>query len=193
MKKSILFFVVLYAVITLASPTPMSAASKYLSITLCTQEHSQWCWSGTSQMILKFKGKNVSQCAIANYAWSRSDCCGNTTFNWNHTCNRPNSMYGATGSIQAILKYWGVNSTGTATYLSYTSCQTEINGNRPFVMRWGWSSGGGHFLNGYGYNTSSPGYLSYMDPWPGEGLKSSTYTYVKSASDHSWTHTLKTL
>jgi hypothetical protein len=57
-------------------------------------------------------------------------------------------------------------------------------------MRFGWTSGGGHFLDGFGYDTSSQ-HLYYMDPWPGNGYTMSLYSWVVSASDHDWTHTLQ--
>jgi hypothetical protein len=57
-------------------------------------------------------------------------------------------------------------------------------------MRFGWTSGGGHFLDGYGYDLNGQ-YLDYMDPWPGNGYTKSLYTWVASAADHTWTHSLQ--
>ena len=42
---------------------------------------------------------------------------------------------------------------------------------------------------GYGYDES--GHLDYMDPWPGHGYTRSLYSWVVSASNHDWTHTLQ--
>jgi PKD repeat protein len=57
-------------------------------------------------------------------------------------------------------------------------------------MRFGWTTGGGHFLVGYGYDQNGA-YLDYMDPWPGRGDTKSLYSWVVHASDHDWTHTLQ--
>jgi hypothetical protein len=154
------------------------------------QEHSQWCWAGTSDAVLAYYEHVVGQGAIANWAWGRSDCDGNTEFDWNNTCNRPNDMYGTSGSLQGILSHWGVTSNARAYALSQTTCVDEINAGRPFVMRFGWTKGGGHFLDGYGYDQDGI-YLDYMDPWPGHGYTKSLYDWVVSASDHRWTHSLQ--
>jgi hypothetical protein len=98
-------------------------------------------------------------------------------------------MYGTSGGLQAILSHWGVNSNARAYALTFPTCVAEIEAGRPFVMRFGWASGGGHFLVNYGYDET--GYLDYMDPWPGHGYTRSLYSWVVSASDHDWTHTLQ--
>jgi hypothetical protein len=186
MRRMVALFALL-GMLALATPTAWADAT--LAVPSRTQEHSNWCWSASSQMILYFKGQYPTQCRIANYAFSRSDCCSNTTFWWNHSCNSANGLYGGSGTIQGILKYWGVGSSAYSTYLYWSSCTSVINARRPFVMRFGWTSGGGHFLVTYGYVTSGSK-LRYYDPWPGEGATLASYSWVVSASDHRWTHTL---
>ncbi len=189
-KKTTLTLFVLFLVCLMFSANSLQGATVSLNVNLVVQEHSQWCWAASSKCVLNFKGKTPTQCQIANYSWSRSDCCGNTNFNWSHACNNPQNMYGSQGSLSSILTYWGVPNTGSATYLSYTTCQSQINSNRVFVLRFGYSGGGGHFVVGYGYNTSNST-LAYMNPWPGEGLIWESYNYVKRNSSRSWTHTIK--
>ncbi len=152
------------------------------------QEHSQWCWAGSAQAVLYYYGQTPTQCAIANWAWSRSDCCGNLTFDWNHACNQPNDMYGASGSLQDILAHWGVNSNARAYALTEGTVTSEINAGRPFVIRWGWTSGGGHFVDGRGITGST---VSYMDPWPGNGYETASYSWVVNDGSHTWTHSLQ--
>ena len=94
------------------------AADTMLDVPEIAQQHDQWCWAGASRATLDYYEKSVSQCEIANFAWGRTDCCASSYFYWSHTCNRPNAMYNASGSVQAILAHWGVNSTGRASYLS---------------------------------------------------------------------------
>jgi hypothetical protein len=63
-------------------------------------------------------------------------------------------------------------------------------GGRPFVIRWGWTSGGGHFLTARGFvgsNTNGNVYL--YDPWSGERIMS--YLGTVSSPAHNWSHTLR--
>jgi hypothetical protein len=169
----------------------LSSADEVLYAPESIQEHSQWCWAGSSQAVLQHFGTYVEQCEIANWAWGRTDCCGNTDFDWDNTdCNYWNYMYGTSGSLQGILSNWGVGSDARAYALDQAVAVSEIDAGRPFVMRFGWTSGGGHFLAGYGYDQSGT-YLDYMDPWPGNGYTKSLYTWVVSATGHAWSHTLQ--
>jgi hypothetical protein len=73
---------------------------------------------------------------------------------------------------------------------SWSSVVWDINARRPFVMRYGWTNGGGHIMVGRGYQTyAGVNYLYIMDPWPGEGLTYRTYNSAVNAADHRWTHT----
>ena len=177
------FIIARVAIGTVNADTTLAVPERY-------QEHSQWCWVGTSKAILDYYKKTVSQGTIANWAWVRSDCANNTDFYWSHPCNQPNDLYGTPGSVQGILSNWGVNSNARTYALTQPTCVAEINNGRPFVMRFGWTSGGGHIMAGYGYDQNGL-YLDYMDPWPGNGYTKSLYTWVVSASDHKWTHSLQ--
>jgi len=189
MKQKLLLMLLVIVILG----TSLQAQGKYLNVSLRTQEHSQWCWAGSSQCVLYYKGTTPTQCALANYSWSRSDCCGNTNFNWNHSCNQPQSMYGTSGSLGGILTHWGVSNTGYAYSFNWNSCKNSTNANRLFVIRWGYSSGGGHFVVGYGYWTSGgTNYIGYMNPWPGEGYTWESHSYLTYNSSRSWTHTLQT-
>ncbi|MEN6438544.1 MAG: DVUA0089 family protein [Syntrophobacter sp.] len=165
-------------------------ADSLLSVPRKIQEHSQWCWAGSSQSVLAYYNSSdyPSQCKIANWAWDRTDCCGNFVFDWRSACNKPNSLSTGDGSLRAILEHWGVKSDFINSYLDQSTARTELDAGRPFVMRFGWTGGGGHFLVGRGMIGNR---LNYMDPWPGNGYTISSYDWVVSASDHSWTHTLQ--
>jgi hypothetical protein len=173
-----------------------TASMLYSDVTLAVperfQEFSNWCWAGSSQAVLYYNNQYPSQCEIANFAWNTNRCCIAGDF-WDKIkgCNKGNFLYGSDGSIQGILANWGVDSDGTDEPLTWTATLQELDSGYPFVMRWGWSSGGGHFLVTYGYITSGS-YMKYMDPWPGEGYTTSLFSWVVSASDHDWTHTLTT-
>src|SRR5699024_2109725 len=166
---------------------------KYLGIDQVTQEHSNWCWAASSVDILRWYGMNPSQCGVVNWALGRNDACGNNVFNWSSPVNSPNAMYGQSGSIQDILGAWGVGNQGYASHLSWNAIVSDVNADRPFVIRFGWYGGGGHFLVGYGYyDLEGTAMVGYMNPWPGEGYTWSNYSWtVNAAYDHSWTHTLR--
>ena len=155
------------------------------------QEQNQWCWAGSAQAVLSYYGTTVAQCDMADFArinngWGADNCCSNPT---GVICNQPNYMYGTAGSLQAIMVNWGVNSNSMATYLSQPTVGSETDAGRPFVMRFGWYGGGGHFLVGRGLEVNN---VYYMDPWPGNGYTISTYDWVVYApTHHDWTHTLQ--
>lgn len=193
-KKSILHVICIVVMMFCLSGAGSSLMGDVtLAVPECFQQYSYWCWAGTSQAVLYYYGQYPSQCVIANFAWSTSKCCtGSTNFNDKvQGCNKSNFLYGGDGSIDAIMANWGVDSVGMDVPLTWTASVTELDNGYPFFMRWGWTSGGGHFLVPYGYITTGS-YLKYMDPWPGEGYTTSLFTYVVSASDHDWTHTLTT-
>jgi hypothetical protein len=154
------------------------------------QEQDQWCWAGVSKSILDYYGYHPSQCEIAEYArnvitwrnFGSVNCC----LNPNSGCNYWNYNWGYPGSIQDILVHFGnIQNSGTGT-ISLAQIATQINAGRPIVVRWGWNSGGGHFVVGHGINGNN---VYYMNPWFGEGLHISTYDWLKNDGVHTWTHT----
>ncbi|UXI70196.1 C39 family peptidase [Tahibacter amnicola] len=181
----------LVATLALAS-TGAVAADKVLNVYQTNQEHSNWCWAATSVAVLNFYGKYPSQCQVVNWARGINYACGNTTFNWNNTANQPNSMYGVNGSIQSILNAWTIKSYGYQFAFNFQSVINEINGNHPFIMRYGWTSGGGHFIVGIGYWQYGSNWMMTMNPWPGEGTEWILHQDAVAAADHQWTHTLST-
>jgi len=67
-----------------------------------------------------------------------------------------------------------------------------VDNDKPFVIRFGWTNGGGHIMDGMGYEIwNGYDYVSYMNPWPGEGNSEDLFSWMVSASDHRWTHTLR--
>jgi ABC-type bacteriocin/lantibiotic exporter with double-glycine peptidase domain len=158
-----------------------SAQTYNLNVPLRVQEHSNWCWAGSSQMVLNFFGKTPSQCSEVNYALGINYACGNSTFNWNSNANQPNY----TSAITSILNAWGV-SASTVGVLSQSNSNSRINANRPYVLLWQWTGGGGHFVVVKGY---SGNYLYINDPWPGNGAYSRTYASTVKASDRYWYNT----
>lgn len=186
--------VVTLGLFALSAAAIAGSGYRYLDVEEVIQEHSNWCWAASSADILKFYGRSKSQCSIVNWAYGRSDACNSAPFNWNSQANTPNGMYGGSGTIQDILSNGGVYSNGYAYASNWNSVVSDVNAGRPFVMRFGWYSGGGHFLVGYGYyDLQGTQMIGYMNPWPGEGYTWSNFSWtVNAAYDHRWTHTLRT-
>jgi len=184
MKKLAIIFILLIFVFQIRA--------QVLPVRLMFQEQDQWCWSGVSACILDYYCHTTTQCEIAEYtrtvevfgdiSFGNTPCCTNPV-----SCNNWNYSWGGPGSIQDILIHFGnINNTGVSSALTKTQVETEIANNRLFVIRWGWDSGGGHFVVGHGINGDM---LFYMNPWYGEGLLMGTYTWVCSGGGHTWTHT----
>jgi hypothetical protein len=141
------------------------------------QEHTNWCWSACSQAILEYYGTMKTQTTIAQYGTD-----GANIWNW---------LYGSTinptrNGINLILNHFAsLATTPYASYLSQVGVGSEIKARRPFVIRWGWDSDGGHFVVGKGIDGD---YLYLMDPWYGPTIN--TYSWVRQGSNHTWTHSL---
>lgn len=192
MKK--LFILVAFQVCLLAA-----ANAQVLNVNNNEQEQDQWCWAGCTKTILDYYGYPQQQCAIAEYVrtvctwynFGSVNCCIDPT----QGCNYWNYNWGTAGSVQDILVHFGnVQNIGVSAPLTLAQITTEIQNNRLFVIRWGWSSGGGHFLVGHGINGNN---IYFMNPWFGEGLHIADYNNVVNGVDgtspdtHTWTHTNK--
>jgi hypothetical protein len=168
------------------------AQHKTLSVNSTTQEHDNWCWAASSKAVIGFYKTPPSQCSIVNWAFGINYACGNSTFNWSSNANKPDYLYGAAGSVQDVLAHWGIGSNPFDSASSWNTIVSDINANKPFVIRFGWTSGGGHIMVGTGYHVANgTPYVNYMNPWPGEGNSEANYYWMVQASDHNWTHSLR--
>jgi hypothetical protein len=165
--------------------------SQVLSVNEVIQEQNQWCWAAVSACALQYYCYPKEQCEIAEYTrtvatwhnFGTTDCCVNP----NLGCNYWNYNWGYPGSIQDILLHFGnIQNSGIPSSINQTAILSDIQNNRLFIIRWGWTSGGGHFIVGHGLVDNN---LYYMDPWYGEGLKIADYAWVVSGGNHTWTHT----
>jgi hypothetical protein len=167
--------------------------SQVLNVVAVEQEQDQWCWAGVSGCVLQYYCTPISQCNIAEYTrtvatwhnFGTTNCCVNASLG----CNYWNYNWGYPGSIQDILIHFAsIQNPGVGSFLSQANVTNQVTNNCPFVIRWGWTTGGGHFLVGHGLIETT---MYYMDPWFGEGLKIADYDWVVSGDDHTWTHTNK--
>lgn len=167
------------------------SSAQVLSVNAVIQEQNQWCWTAASACVLSYYGVTKSQCEIAEYTRSVAtwhnfgsvNCCVDPT----QGCNYWNYHYTYLGSIEDIMNYFGgLSAYGVGTPLTKETIAADLGANRLFTIRWGYTSGGGHFLVGHGLSGNN---LHYMDPWYGEGLKVANYDWVVSSSNHAWTST----
>ena len=170
-------------------PCSLKSFTQILDLNYFPQEKSQWCWAACSQTILDYYNISVQQCDIAEFTRTHSSqdfgeipCCDTPG-----ACNSPNYLYGFGGSIADILANWKVYSKEEKSPLSYKQCVNEFNQEKPFIFRWGWINGGGHFLVATGMKDSM---MHYIDPLYNEGYKISHYDEVISNPSHNWTHSL---
>jgi len=160
----------------------LSLSSTILNLPECIQEQTNWCWAGSSQAILHYYNMPVTQVEIAQYGTE-----GANEWNWLYGSSELPTRRG----IDMILDHFaGLQSiAGDYIYaLPYSEVVAEIDSLQPFVTRIGWTTGGGHFIDCYGYEQNN---LYLMDPWPGNGYTIYDYNYYSNGSpDFAWTHTL---
>lgn len=172
----------------------LTKAKAILAFPEVIQEQTEWCWAGVTASIFDYFDKGVRQCEIAEYTrtvatwhdFGSVNCCTNPDVG----CNYWNYNWYYDGSVKDILESMQseivIQNYGLSRKLTITEVATDLSQNKPFVIRWGWDSGGGHFLVGYGIDGV---YLHYMNPWFGEGNKIGTYDWVSLGGGHTWTHT----
>ena len=172
--------------------------SQVLNVPQVIQEQNQWCWAASSACVLDYFNYTTTQCTIAEFTRSVSTTCNPNNFGTINCCSDPsqgcnqwNYNWGCPGSIQDILIHFAnIQTNSISSSLTLPQIQTEITNGHPFIFRWGWSTGGGHFLVGFGISGST---INYMNPWVGEGYAINNYNWVVSGTDadgtHTWTHT----
>ena len=154
------------------------AAAQVLDVPQKYQKYNQWCWAACSEATLSYYGTSVSQETIAQEGTH-----GVNTWNW---------LWGITDNpyrkgIKELLAHWNVSGGAISNKLSQSSLQSQIGNRRPVIVRWGWDSGGGHFVICRGLQ-SDTAYI--MDPWSGPTIN--TYNWLCRGSSHTWTHSLTT-
>ncbi len=175
-------FLILFLISTISANT-------ILPIAETEQRHNQWCWSGCSTPILNYYGESVSQGEIVQYAYGDSSV---NQWNWlnGHAAVQYNGRTYYPHGINEIMDHWNTPNRYGMYKLTQSQWKAEIDGGHPFVIRWGWNSGGGHFVVGMGYLNN--GQYQIMDPWYGNGYTVSSYNNVAYPNNGRWTHSLTT-
>jgi hypothetical protein len=150
------------------------------------QVMNQWCWAACSQAVMEYYGKSYTQYDIADYG-----TCMVNTWNWiwgSSSWDDPNPGDPPRNGINLILRYFAnLPSTRYTNSLLESAVKTQIDAGRPFVVRWEWDTGGGHFVVARGLVDDN---MYLMDPWNGPTIN--TYSWVCVGSGHTWTDTLTT-
>ncbi len=182
------------ALAVLALSLAFSAPGEVLPVPMIYQQQDNWCWAASCQMILQYYGRFVPQCAMANWCFGRSTCCGNVVWpnGTGSLCNQGNNMGATSGrDMDDVLAGWGpVYSVDVTRPLSWSEVQAAAAAGRPFAIGFSWLplGSGGHAMVGKGYSGS---YVYYNDPWPGNGPAYRLYSWMVSASDHVWDESLR--
>lgn len=164
------------AILTGTGITAAQAKSHTVSAGIYVQEKSNWCWAAASRTIIHhITGTAASQCKLVEWGKDTSSCANVT------------GSFGKNVS-QALAK-GGVGNVGTfgAFTISYSYLQGELDAGRLVMIRWAWSTGGGHMLVLRGYDTSTST-VSFVNPEK-SAFQSDTYDHIVQFSTHTWTHT----
>ncbi|WP_371495012.1 C39 family peptidase [Kitasatospora sp. NBC_00374] len=166
---------------TTTDPSPTTTTSttaKSLKISMQKQVKDQWCWDASGVTIAHFWGHtSVSQEEFCKLAAQGT---------WVNCNNQPATLEDMANGLARL----GLSSSGRSLSrsASFAESSAEVTAGRPFGVRIGWRSGGGHMNVVYGYDTASS-MIAVGDPWP----STQTYTwwnystYVNNNS-FQWTH-----
>lgn len=164
------------------------AQNKSLAVPMYYQEYDRWCWDASSQMMMKFLGKSVAQCTIANWALGVTNACygpgGGPRAAWNNAANG-SPGWGWEGVIMAA---WGLPGGYYYTRaLTQSEIVSAINANKPIALEWAWNSGSGHAVVITGYKSNGATVL-INDPW--DGPVAMSYAYAKTPSGGYWAYSV---
>jgi hypothetical protein len=163
------------------------------------QLQSNWCWAACGQMIYwAYKPGSIAQCDFVAVSRDKENSewfdCNNLSSSTASPCsspgtfNSPQSLYTCGGSIENVLDHYGISSTGYGNAFSTGDLTTATSNRRHCVARWGWNSGGGHFVVIYRY---SGGNVSFNNPIGGSSYTWAYNTFKTANGAGNWTHTLR--
>ncbi len=182
----------------LFSTHPVSAQTGS-SVPAYQQEQSNWCWAACGAMLYwAYKPGTISQCNFVAVSRNKENSdlfdCNNLSSSTADPCtspgtfNSPQSLYTCGGSIENVLDYYGISSTGYGNAFSATDLTNATQARKHMVARWGWNSGGGHFVVIYRY---AGGNVSFNNPAYGSSYTWTYNTFKTANNQATWTHTLR--
>jgi hypothetical protein len=153
------------------------------------QETDNWCWASSSQMVLEYFGRHVTQSEMANAQFRRRDCGKRPVPG---ECNKGASI---------MLREYGLECVGADKTLTELEIAEQIAGRKnPIIFCWSWTGGGAHVLVACGYSKLKNGtfVVEVLDPAPPplkddynvSGGRHSFVTYSRwlADKDHKLTH-----
>jgi len=155
-----------------------------LPVDLIPQQTSQWCWAASAEMTMAYLGKDVSECAQANAATERDDCC-------NEQCPDPDESSDCVVAAWPDFEHWGFQppQRTNATALSWEDLTAELSAGRPFTFTWQWIGGSGHMMVAHGWQiVDGVSKVQVDDPWPpceGNPVVMDYDEYVARDNDHT--------
>lgn len=165
-------------------PGPSRPLSQSLSVPFIAQQTQVWCWAAVSEMVLRYYGTSVQQCAILA-RWTGAPCCAVGL----SVCitAAPDLVF----IQQTLLEAGGVRSL-RAGPLSAVQVRQELDAGRPFIIGYR-GSFSGHVVVVAGYQANSDGSnlrLDIHDPFYGPFRQipfGTTFTY---GGQSVWSETL---
>ncbi|MEV0416363.1 papain-like cysteine protease family protein [Streptomyces sp. NPDC050448] len=158
-------------------PTPTPTTAKTVAIDMQKQVRTQWCWDASGVTIAKYWGHAVSQEQFCRLAAQGS---------WVDCNNQPATLEDMANGLARL----GLSNSGRSLYrnASFSESVAEIAAGRPFAVRIGWRTGGGHMNVIYGYD-SATNMIAVGDPWQ----TTQTYTWWNNSTyvnnnSFQWTH-----
>lgn len=150
------------------------------------QETGNWCWAATTQMLAQHVDKSVTQCALANHRFGKSNCCDDEPSD--NSCRKTNDCNDP-GWLE--LDFAGVTASTTETALSWEQIRKQIFCSKnPMGYAYGTPGVVGHVVVLKGYVTvNNTNYIVTNDPWaPCEGneglITYDTYADPAGTSTH---------
>lgn len=152
------------------------------AVTLHSQETGNWCWAGTTQMVIETYDEFVEQCDMANLQFSRTDCC-TAGCPKNPACNIP---------AWPMFTEYGYDFDQSANPLTWAQLKSQIcTAKKPMAFGYGPKSGGvGHILVIRGFSEVDGAQdLLLRDPWApciGETRSITYQEYSNSPTKDHW-------
>lgn len=118
-----------------------------LGVPSIAQKTQSWCWAASSEMVLDFARKPVSQCKLAGDIFYQ---------NSQYCCQTPTPA-GCVKGAWPKLEWYGVNYQKANGAVSWEQIKTDINRNAPLLASFRLASGVGHMVTVVGYGTGAQG------------------------------------
>lgn len=136
--------------------------------TLRPQETGNWCWAAVTQMLAQHLGLSITQCSLANHAFSKTNCCNQQTPGTpcpkTSDCNTP-------GWVD--LDFAGAKSSESTSALTWNKLKRQIYcAKKPMGYAYGTADAVGHVVVIKAYlHVLGEDFVVLNDPWaPCDGL-----------------------